>query len=177
LEIKKETVLVEVNNECNIAYDHAILQPERVHELINLVKSKSRNGHRLYVSTSYGGGTIPLPNVVKTSDFLLLHGNGVKDPARITHMVEKTREVEGYKKMPILFNEDDHYEFDKPVNNFVNAVKAHASWGYFDFRREGEGYKEGFQSVPVDWRIDSKRKNEFFNLLNEMTSGPDREDK
>lgn len=175
--MKKETVLVEVNNECNIAYDHAILQPERVHELINLVKSKSRNGHRLYVSTSYGGGTIPLPNVVETSDFLLLHGNGVKDPARITEMVEKTREVEGYKKMPILFNEDDHYEFDKPVNNFVNAVKAHASWGYFDFRREGEGYKEGFQSVPVDWRIDSKRKNEFFNLLNEMTSGPDREDK
>ena len=27
-----------------------------------------------------GGGTIPKENVVRASDFLLLHGNGVKDP-------------------------------------------------------------------------------------------------
>ncbi len=29
-----ENVLVEINNECNVKYDHAILRPERVHELI-----------------------------------------------------------------------------------------------------------------------------------------------
>jgi hypothetical protein len=27
-------VLIEINNECNIRYDHEILNPERVHELI-----------------------------------------------------------------------------------------------------------------------------------------------
>ncbi len=26
-------VLVEINNECNVRYDHAILQPDRVHEV------------------------------------------------------------------------------------------------------------------------------------------------
>src|SRR6185436_1606891 len=50
-------VLVEVNNECNVSYDHAILRPERVTELITRVKSAQRDGRRLLVSTSYGGGT------------------------------------------------------------------------------------------------------------------------
>ena len=171
-------VLVEVNNECNVRYDHAILQPERIHELINLVKRKKKNGNRLLVSTSYGGGEIPRPNVVGSSDFLLLHGNGVKDPDRITQMVQQTRKVKGYQTMPILFNEDDHYDFDKAENNFVSAVKAHASWGFFDYRKEGEVYKEGYQSVPVDWAINSTRKKDFFNLVKEMTSatGPGQSD-
>jgi hypothetical protein len=164
-------VVVEVNNECNISYDHAILKPERVHELINRIKSIKRNHFRLLVSTSYGGNFIPLPNVVKSADFLLLHGNGVSRPARITEMVQLTRKVEGYKPMPILFNEDDHYDFDKEENNFTNAVKAGASWGFFDFRRTDQPYEEGYQSVPVDWRISSKRKREFFRLVKEMTSG------
>ncbi|MDQ3624608.1 MAG: hypothetical protein M3463_19340, partial [Verrucomicrobiota bacterium] len=81
-------VLVEVNNECNVRYDHAILQPERVHELIERVKSRTHNGRRLLVSTSYGGGTIPHENVVRSADFLLLHGNGVRDPQKIAEMVQ-----------------------------------------------------------------------------------------
>ena len=32
-------VLVEVNNETNVRYDHAILKPDRVHELIARVKA------------------------------------------------------------------------------------------------------------------------------------------
>jgi hypothetical protein len=71
-------VLIEINNECNVRYDHAILQPTRVHELIEQVKSRSQEGRRLLVSTSYGGGTIPKENVVRAADFLLLHGNGVR---------------------------------------------------------------------------------------------------
>ena len=40
-------VLVEVNNECNVkAYDHEILKPERVHELIELVRATARGGRR-----------------------------------------------------------------------------------------------------------------------------------
>jgi hypothetical protein len=31
-------VIIEINNECNIRYEHAILQPSRVHELIERVK-------------------------------------------------------------------------------------------------------------------------------------------
>ncbi len=107
-------VLIEVNNECNVRYDHDILKPDRVHELIDRVKARTRDGRRLLVGTSYGGGTVPDENVVRASDFLLMHGNGVNDPARIAEMVRQARAVPGYRPMPILFNEDDHFDFDKP---------------------------------------------------------------
>lgn len=166
-----KNVLIEINNECNIAYDHDILKPERVHELIERVKNNSRNGRRFLVSTSYGGGTIPKPNVVKAADFLLLHGNGIKDPKHIAEMVQQTRQVEGYHPMPIIFNEDDHYDFDQPANNFIAATRMHASWGFFDFRQKEESFNEGYQSIPVNWQISSARKQGFFNKLKEITGG------
>jgi hypothetical protein len=164
-------VLIEVNNECNVRYDHAILRPDRVHELIERVKSRQRGGRRLLAGTSYGGGTIPKENVVRVSDFLLLHGNGVHQPDRIRTMVDDTRALPAYRGQPILFNEDDHFDFDKPDNNLLAAVSRHASWGYFDFRMKGEGFDDGYQSVPVNWGISSARKRGFFGLLRRMTGG------
>lgn len=162
-------VVIEINNEANVRYNHAILQPERVHELINRVKSRSRDGYRFLVSTSYGGGTVPKPNVVKSADFLLIHGNGISDPARMTDLINKTRRVEGYRPMPIVVNEDDHFAFDQPTNNFTAAIGSYAGWGYFDYRMKGESFEHGFQSVPVDWTISSPRKRQFFQKLAEIT--------
>ena len=164
-------VLVEVNNECDVkSYDHDILKPQRVHELIERVKSRSlEQKHPLLVGTSYAGKSIPRPNVVKVSDFLLLHGNGASEPKKITEMVQQTRLVDGYHSMPILFNEDDHFNFDDPENNFAAAIHEYASWGYFDFRKQGESFDEGFQSVPVNWTTSSERKRGFFKLLGEIT--------
>ena len=123
------------------------------------------------MGTSFGGGTIPSANVVKSSDFVLMHGNGVSDPARIAAMVDKVRAMEGFEQKPILFNEDDHYNFDKDENNFTSAVRSHASWGFFDFRREGEPFTDGYQSMPASWKTDSQRKISFFTLLKEITGG------
>jgi hypothetical protein len=109
-----------VNNECNIAYGHAIPKPNRVHELIERVKARRRDSRRLLVGTSYGGGTVAGENAVRASDFLLLHGNGVRDPARIAGMVRAARAVPGYRPMPILFNEDDHFDFDRPSKTTSN---------------------------------------------------------
>lgn len=163
-------LLVEVNNECDVkAWDHEILKPDRIHELIDRVRSTQHDGRCLLVGTSYGGGSIPRENVVRSSDFLLLHGNGVKEPKRITEMVRRTRGVPGYRPMPILFNEDDHFDFDQPSNNFASAVGEYASWGYFDYRMKNEGFDEGYQSVPVNWDISSARKRGFFKRLSEMT--------
>lgn len=169
-------VLVEINNECNTRYEHEILQPHRVHELIARAKSATTNGRRLLVSTSYGGrGRIPDENVVAEADFLLVHGNGVSDPDVIADMVERTRAIPNYRPVPILFNEDDHYDFDQPWNNFVAALSRYASWGYFD-PAEGAGgagargnYVDGFQNVPVNWTINTDRKRAFFDLLSEVT--------
>jgi hypothetical protein len=148
-------VLIEVNNECNVRYDHAILQPPRIHELIERVKK------RLLTSTSYGGNRIPQENVVRSADFLLLHGNGVKDPKRISEMVRLARAVPGYKPMPILFNEDDHFDFDQQDYNMLGAAREYASWGYFD--------PEGYQSPPVTWKADTDRKKAFYAKLKEIT--------
>jgi hypothetical protein len=163
-------VLIEINNESNVRYDHAILQPERVHELIERVKNtKAADGRRLLVSTSYGGNTVPKENVVRAADYLLLHGNGVSDPKRIAELVQLTRKVAGYTPKPIFFNEDDHFNFEVPENNFTAAIGEYCGWGYFDFRMKGEGYHAGYQSVPVDWTISSPRKAGFFRLLAEIT--------
>lgn len=167
---KYRNILIEINNECNVKYDHEILKPARIHELIEMVRQKkSSDGYRFYAGTSYGGGTIPKPNVISASDFILIHGNGVTIPDSIAAMVKKTRAVQGYTPKPILFNEDDHFDFDNEWNNFTAAVKSYASWGYFDYRMKDESFENGYQSVPVDWGIKSDRKRAFFKLLKEIT--------
>jgi hypothetical protein len=163
-------LLVEIANECdNQKYEQALMKAARVHELVTLAKSISLDGRRLPVSVSFNGGSAPTPNVVAVADFLLLHGNGVKEPDRIVALVQKTRSVAGFRRVPMLFNEDDHFDFDKPRNNFVAAISEYASWGFFDFRMKGEGFDEGYQSVPVNWGISSGRKRGFFELLREIT--------
>jgi len=160
-------VLIEVDNECNCGYDHAILQPDRVHELIEHVKSRRLDGRRLLVSTSYGGGTIPRENVVRAADFLLLHGNGVREPERLAEMVRQTREVPGYRPVPILVNEDDHFDFDQPRNNSMAALSEYCSWGYFD--PGASDYVDGYQCPPVNWGLSTSRKRAFFSKLKEIT--------
>ncbi len=117
-----------------------------------------------------GGGTLPPQNIVAASDFVLMHGNGVDDPNRIREMVDQARKLPTYKPAPIVFNEDDHYDFDKDDNNFLAAVSKYAGWGLFDYRMEGEGFDEGYQSVPCNWSISSERKRGFFGLLGEITA-------
>ena len=98
---------------------------------------------------------------MKSSDFLLLHGNGPDDPARIRKMIETSRAAEGYRPMPVLINEDDHFRFDEPDNHMMAALDQYVSWGYFD--------PEGYQCPPVTWGIDTPRKREFFTRLKEVT--------
>jgi len=160
-------VLLEVANETGASYHHDILKPDRIHELIDYAKQTQRGGTRLLTGVSYGGGKVALANVVKSSDFLLLHGNGVKQPERIAQMVEQVRKVEGYRPMPVLFNEDDHFDFDQPKNNMLAAVGSYASWGYFDPGHSD--YSDGYQCPPVQWGINSERKKAFFRLLQEVT--------
>lgn len=167
-------VLIEVCNEthANGAYDHEILFPHRIHELIELVKSNKQNGYSFPVGTSFGGCQVPTSNVVKASDYILIHGNGAKKPEQIQELIDATKNVKGYRGKPIVINEDDHYNFDQDVNNFSTALKNYVSWGYFDFRFPGEtDIKEGYQSVPVDWGINSNRKKAFFRYVKEITEG------
>jgi hypothetical protein len=173
-------VIVEVNNECDIYYDHDILKPGRVHELIKHIQDMEKNGFSLYTGTSYSGGKIPGDKVIQVSDFILLHGNGVREPDRLAEMVREVRNNINFSPKPILINEDDNYRFDEPWNNYIAAVSEYASWGFFDWRRpvsrrffdwrpSMEPWEEGFQSVPVNWNISTQRKKAFFNLTATIT--------
>lgn len=176
LERNWRNVLIEINNECNIKYDHEILKPKRVHELIEQVKSTKVDGRSLLVSTSYGGGTLPGEQVVAASDYVLLHGNGVKDPEQMATLIEETRKRIGSNPKPIINNEDDrpwrdkHQGFGEQGNNMIACIENGVSWGYFDYREKGESFEEGFQNPPVDWGIHSPRKKQFFQLLKKVTS-------
>jgi hypothetical protein len=140
-------VLVDLVNECNNrGYQQPALQAANVHELIEKVKAVQVGGRRLLTSTSFNGNTIPTGKVVAVSDYVLLHGNGVTDPNRIAEMVSIVRKLPTWRTMPVVFNEDDHFNFDQPVNNMRKALESYASWGYFDPGKND--YVDGYQSMP-----------------------------
>lgn len=174
-------VIFEINNECTApAYNHPILRCERVHELIELVQSIEVNGRSIYTSTSLAGNQVPTENIVEVSDYVLIHGNGVQNYERITEMSQLVRDMEVYRPMPLVNNEDDipwrneEQGWGEKGNNFVASVKSFTGWGYFDFRRPDErhDYNQGFQSIPVNWQISSARKWDFFTKLAEITGSP-----
>jgi hypothetical protein len=155
-------VLLEVANECNNSkYDQPLLKQDLIPLLMKEARSITVRRRRLLVGTSFNGNTLPPEAVTEVSDFILLHGNGVKDPNRIREMVRQVRKQQTYRNQPVLFNEDDHFDFDKPDNNYIAAVSEYASWGIMDV--------EGYQTVPVNWGIDTARKRGFFDLTKEMT--------
>lgn len=166
LDLGYTNVIFDIVNEANNrSYEQPLLKADRVHDLLHRVRTRGRG--RFLVSTSFNGGTLPPPAVVQASDFVLLHGNGVKDPSRITEMVSQVRLTPGYRPMPVLFNEDDHFDFDQPASNMGNAIRAYCGWGYFD---PGESnYNDGYQCPPVNWGISSPRKRAFFGKLKEVT--------
>ena len=177
IEKKATNVLIEIGNEVDLenVWTHPIIAAERCHELIELAQKRSDGS--LLVSTSLIGIDAPPAATLAVADFLLPHGNRVHgpdghfqpSPHGIRLQVAQWRGGAGYRGQPIVYNEDDHFEFDKPDNHFVAAVEAGASWGYFDYRMSRERFEDGFQSLPVDWTISSKRKRAFFGLLKEIT--------
>lgn len=177
IEKNATNVLIEIGNEVDLekVWAHPIIDAKRNHELIELAKERAKG--KLLVSTSLIGIHTPPAPIVAASDFLLPHGNrvhgpdGAMQPAPhgIRLQLANWRTSPAYRGQPIVYNEDDHFEFDKADNHFVAAVESGASWGFFDYRRSRERFEDGFQSLPVDWTISSARKRGFFGLLKEIT--------
>jgi hypothetical protein len=153
-------VLIEVVNEADHRdYDHDILKAERVHELVERVRERSQG--RLLVSASMGGGSIPPDALMRASDFHLPHGNN-QTAARVAEMVREIRAKEAYAGEPIVFNEDS-----TDLENMEAALSEGASWGYYD---QGENdYRDGFQSPPTNWAVNTPEKEAFFERVRELT--------
>ena len=169
-------VIIEINNETDIPkYSHEILGPARIHELIQEAKEFCKDGSRLLVGTSFTRRQLPTRGVVDSSDFILLHGNGVDVSGGIRRMVNGVRGIDSYKGQPIVFNEDDHFDFRSRNNNFREALECRASWGYFDPGDAANGgfaygdYINGYQNPPINWDINTTRKKEFFDFVSNIT--------
>ncbi len=176
LETGLENVVIEVNNEADVPrYEHEVLTPPRVHELIELAKSVSVNARRLLAGTSFTRRMLPTDVVIDVSDFILLHGNGISDPPVIGERVDAVRAAATYHGQPLVYNEDDHFDFDQPVNNFAVALAHRAGWGFFDPGPGAGGsaaygdYSVGYQNPPINWGLNDDRKRGFFEMLNRVT--------
>jgi hypothetical protein len=167
-------VLIEIGNEVDLTFFQKNIEAARVDELIKLAQEHSAGrfdtpSGRLMVSTSLARPKPVGANIMACADFLLLHGNGTHHPDSVRLMVRGNRAQPAYRDVPIMINEDDHFDFEHPDNNFVAATGEYVSWGYFDYRMNRERFEDGFQSLPVDWTINSPRKKGFFGLLKTMT--------
>lgn len=156
-------VLVEIANEADLFYEHAILRPDRIDELIARVQRRSQG--RLMVSASFTSGHYPWDSTVRKADFVLVHGNG-QNADGVRRIVEIVRSRSSYRAeaKPIVFNEDS-----TSMLNMRAAVAAGASWGYYD--RGVNDYRHGFQSPPVSWRIDTPAKKRFFSTVAQLARG------
>lgn len=176
-------VLLEIANEVDVQpFAHPIVHVSRCDELIRLAQQLSKDrfatpAGRLLVSASLADVRQLAANVIGASDFLLPHGNrlnaitghGHSSPDSLRLHVAQLRASPAYRGQPIFYNEDDHFDFDKPDNHLLAATECGVGWGFFDFRQVKEKYPDGFQSLPVDWRIGSERKRGFFGTLKAIT--------
>lgn len=188
LETGRENILIEINNESDIPhYTHDILGPTRIHELIELCKTVTLDDRRLLVSTSFGGGAyhqrhngelvredmeglekgLPTEAVIAASDFVLVHTNE-HDMKTTRETVLRTRARTAFQTnpKPICINEDS-----VSVTNLFAAVEVYAPWGYYD--QGANNYKDGYQSVPVNWGINTPNKRAFFDGVAEITGAKD----
>ncbi|WP_134701009.1 hypothetical protein [Ammoniphilus sp. YIM 78166] len=162
-------VLVEIANECdNGKYTQPIIKAERIHELIELVQMMSRAVRPiqpLLTGASFVFQT-PTDNVMECSDYVLIHGN-VSDVNWMPQQIQLVKDRSSYRGQPIVNNEDDHFDFEQEKNHLKISVQHGVSWGYFD---PGESnYCDGYQCPPVQWGINTERKQGFFNKLKEIT--------
>jgi hypothetical protein len=188
-----ENVMVEINNECDVPlYEHEILQPARVHELIMRVKTRTKNGRRLLVAASTTNWPFKqkaglamtkgndhanvdqafidklaragkVDRVIEESDFILYHGNGL-DPDGIDKVTRVIKDSETFRNnpRPLCINEDS-----VNVENMDAAFPHYVPWGYYDQGKNN--YRDGFQSPPVNWGISTPEKEAFFNRVAEIT--------
>lgn len=186
LDTGRRNLLIEINNECDIPhYKHEILGAARVHELIALAKSRMAGERSILTSTSFAGGAyhmgfwedgrrdmsdldaldkgIPTNAALEVSDFALVHTNEM-NMANTRLVVERTRAKDAFQAapMPVVINEDSVC-----VTNLFAGVEVYAPWGYYD--QGMNNYVDGYQSVPVNWSINTPNKRAFFDAVAEVT--------
>jgi len=159
-------VLIEIANEISLkGYEHPILKANGVIQAVRLAQKTVE--HQIPVSFSWTG-PLPPPGsaadaAFRAADFVMFHTNG-QTPQQVSHEIESMRAQFGSNR-PLLINEDGVSTF-----NLWAAIEKHVGWGFYD---QGlNNYHNGFQSPPVNWKIDTLTKWMFFEQVAHLTGSP-----
>ena len=165
-ELPYRNLLIEINNETNPrGYVHPILQPDGALEAVLLAQKIVEK--QIPVSMSWSGGITPRGSkgeqAIRAVDYVMFHTNG-RTPEEVHERIKAMRKWAGSDR-PVLINEDGVSTF-----NLQAAVQEHAGWGYYD--QGWNNYRDGFQSPPVNWGINTPVKWVFFEQVARLTGSP-----
>ena len=175
-------ILVDVMNEFRAG--NGLLESRHIDQLIEIAQRATPDGRRLLVSSSvHPEDFLPEGRWQGVQDFYLPHGNDSwADELRVQLQRVKTSDAYRENPRPILINEDSTY-----LDSLEAAVGEYVSWGFFcqgygcggwhhgrfDWlsRDRETRYKDlsGFQTVPVNWGINTEMKRAFFAKTAEIT--------
>ena len=177
-------IIVDVANESGDWWKQPVFSPANIHKLIEAAQSVSVDGRRLIVGSSSGGGKERARGRwLDVEDVSMPHGNGLQ-PDGLARKIRDLRGDDGFRKRPrpVLVNEDSVF-----VGNLDAAVAEGASWGFYcqgygssyhdrtDWtgrpREDRYEYLSGFQTLPVNWSINTPVKRAFFDRVREITGG------
>ena len=184
LQTGHRNILVDVANESAAWWHRPAMEPGNIHEFIELVKGVTRDGRRLLVGSSSGGGDdLPRGRWLESEDFSMPHGNGCT-PAELTAKLRRLKETDEYRQRPrpIVVNEDSVF-----VDNLEAAVAEGCSWGFY-CQGYGSDYRDrmdwtvrgredrfedlsGHQTPPINWGINTPVKRAFFDRVRLITGG------
>lgn len=188
----QRNILVEIANETDITgFGYPIFQPGQAHQMIATLRQEYPQF--LYSTSQVGanpesGRGMPPPALVEAVDYVLIHGNGC-DPQRLERAIHTVQAMPAFQQQrkPLLINEDS-----PGLPNLEVAWRNYVSWGYFDqgFGSEWKGDRwvrfetqtreqtyetlSGFQTPPVNWRINTEYKRAFFTRVAEITGARDK---
>lgn len=166
--LPNRNMLIEVANEvAEFMYPtHPLLQPERIVDSVRLAQDAVH--HEIPVSFSWIGDPPSRASrgyqALRGADYVMFHGN-LQTPDALHERIHAYRKAAGYDRA-LLINEDGVSTF-----NLQAATEEHVGWGYYD---QGlNNYRNGFQSVPIDWKIGTLTKWIFFDQVARLTGSPE----
>ena len=153
-------VIIEPANECEFSEFSKVGLgcDQHISDLIDLAQI-----YKFPAGNSYkGSGHVPSDKIIQHSQVIFLHGNSMTTESSYKKQLDSVKKSKYYKGQPIVCNEAGTSLFLKwSIDNGVG-------WGYYDQGKNN--YKDGYQSPPVNWGINTKTKKAFFaeikNLLN-----------
>ena len=184
----RKNFMIELANETNYHFTFPNFHLPTAHKMVEHFKAKYPE---MLITTSLVGANLqtgqglPTPELVKASDFILIHGNGTR-PEQLGPVLDWVKAMPEFKEnpKPVIINEDS-----TGIPNLECSWKKFVSWGYYDQGYNGEPRQHdiwisdmaehtredkvenlsGYQTVPVNWTINTPRKKAFFSRVAEIT--------